>query len=151
MAATVTLATTTLAAPLGVSERHATLTSLTGIIAGETFLYLDKELTQVEQITPVSTVVLLRRGVDGTASMRHAQGTTIYLGRGDQFYLDDPQGAPPNPIPVSPYINILTGVRWGVTGDEEGPQAALRFWAPVTIATGIGSLGVRTVTTTEPS
>ena len=149
--ATVTLSTTTLAAPLDASGRHATLSSLTGVIPGQTFLYIDKELAKVETITGISTVVVLSRGQDGTASTPHANGATVYLGRGDQFYMNDPQGAPANPIAVYPYINVVNGTRWGVTGDEDGPGVAARFWSPITDTPDFGPLGIRTTTTATPS
>lgn len=151
--ATETLSTTTLVASMGASGRHLTLNSLAGIVAGQTFLYIDKELAKVELVTAsgVANVVLVKRGVDGTASTPHANGATVYIGRGDQFYMTDPIGAPQNPIRVSPYINVLTGVLWGVTGDEEGPGSAARFWSPVTNMPGAGPLGVRSLTVTTPS
>lgn len=153
MIATVTLSTTTLVASMGATGRNLTLDSLAGIVAGQTFLYIDKELVKVEQVQPrgVDKVVLVQRGVDGTASTAHANGATVTIGLGHQFYMNDPMGTPPNPIAVYPYINVVNGTKWTAIGDDLGPQATARVWAQITTDYGFGSMGVRTVTVTVPS
>jgi hypothetical protein len=148
--ATDTLATVTLNATVVASERHWTLSSTSGISPGVR-LYVGQELAAVEQVDqPVSGVVVVRRGVDGTIATAHPSGSTLYVGRGDQFYQSDPMGTPPNPIRVYPYINAISGVLWGVTGDEAGPNTAARVWTAITSVPGVGPLGVRTITTTTP-
>lgn len=150
--ATVTLTTITLLAAVTQDQRHWTVSNTDGLltITGQR-LYVGQELVTVEQITSVSGVVVVRRGVDGTAATAHPAGATLYSGRGDQFYAVDPVGTPPNPILVYPYINVITGTLWGVTGDETGPGVGARIWTPITNVYGIGALGVRTTTTTTPS
>lgn len=148
--ATVSLSTATLQGTVTAAERHWTLDSLAGVTVG-TRLYVGQELAAVEQITPVSGVVVVRRGVDGTVASAHPAGVTLYLGRGDQFYQSDPMGTPPNPILVYPWINAVSGVFWGVTGDDSGAGALARVWTPFTTVRDFGPLGVRTTTITAPS
>ena len=151
MPATITLGMRTLAAAVSCDDRQWTLSSVTGLAKG-TRLYVGQELVAIEQpATPVSNVIVVNRGVDGTIASAHPAGATLYVGTGDQFYLSDPMGTPPNPIPVSPYINVVTGTVWGVTGDETGPGAGARVWTVVTNVPGSGAVGVRTTTTTLPS
>lgn len=148
--ATETLATVTLNLTVTQGERHWALSSMSGVVPGMR-LYVGQELAAVEQINqPVSGVVVVRRGVDGTIATAHPAGSSLYLGRGDQFYQTDPLGTPPNPILVYPWINAVSGVIWGVTGDESGVGTLARVWTPFTTVPNIGALGVRTVTTTVP-
>lgn len=149
-AATATLATTTLVFAVDAGARHWQLASTTGIVQG-TRLWLDRELAAVEQLTGINNIVLVRRGVDQTIATPHQSSATVTLGRADQFYSTDPVGLPPIPILVYPYINVTTGVSWVAQGDETGPGAAARIWAPITSTETQGAMGVRVVTTTVPS
>lgn len=150
MQATVTLTTTTLAQPLSTTERYVNLTSLSGIAVG-TCLFVDREFMSIEQITGIGNIVLCQRGIDATIQAPHNQGATVYAGRADQFFIQDPVGMPPNPIPVFPYINVSNGILWSVQGDDVGGGALARTWQPITTAQTIGALGVRIDTVTTPS
>ena len=105
MPATVTLATTTLAQATTGGAREIKVASTTGILPGLR-LFLDGELMQVVSLG-ISPWVNVLRGRDGTRAEIHDSGTTIYIGRADQFYSKDPVGAPAEVIEVSPYINVL--------------------------------------------
>jgi hypothetical protein len=126
------------------------LASTSGITPGVR-LYADRELMSVDRLTGVGNEAVVRRGIEGTAATRHASNTAVYIGRGDQFYSSDPVGLPPIVVPVSPYINVLTGVAWVAQGDEAGPGNAGRLWAPITVTQAAGAFGSTVVTTTTPS
>lgn len=150
MQATVSLATTALAADVGAGDTLWTLTSTSGVTPGVR-LFVGRELVAVDRLTGIGTQVIVRRGIDGSLATPHVTADTVYIGRGDQFYSVDPFGQPPNPIAVYPYINVVTGTLWGVQGDDVGAGAAARTWAPITTTQSIGALGVRVNTTTVPS
>lgn len=148
MPATVTLGTTTLVSPAGQGDAQITVASTSGLFIG-TLLFVDRELMAVSGFG-VGTQVNVRRGVDGTMATPHASGSTLYIGRADQFYDVTPEGIPPAVIPVSPYINVRTGVVWFALGDTT-PSATgtqFRFWQPQTVTYDVGALGVRTATLT---
>lgn len=151
MAATVTLSTTTLTYAANDSDSAVILGSTSGITSGVR-LYIDRELLTVISLglaTNLGTSVNVLRGVDGTGSSRHPSGSTVTIGRGDQFYASDPAGLPPDVVLVSPWINVITGTSWTAQGDETGPGLSGRFWQQTVTTPSIGSLGVR-VTTTAP-
>lgn len=143
MPATVTLASTTLSAPVGASETLLKLASTSGVVPGM-FLWLDGELMKVMGLD-VDPWVLVKRGVDGSPAMSHGALVTVYIGRGDQFYGTNPVGRPPAAIPVSPYINVQNGSVWFAQGDASTTNAANRWWQQSTSTFGTGSLGVRNV------
>jgi hypothetical protein len=145
MAATVTLSTTTLAQQVSASDTIFKLASTSGLIPGVR-LYLDRELVTVVDINPDSSVDVAR-GVDGSAGSAHAYGSIVTIGRADQFYSSDPIGLPPNELPVSPWINVLTGAVWTAVGDESGSGLGARLWAQQTTTSTVGALGVRVTTT----
>lgn len=147
--ATVTLSTTTLTFAVNADDRQIKVASTSGLTPGVR-LYLDRELAEVVSLG-VDSWVNVRRGVDGTGSSRHASGATITIGRADQFYASDPVGLPANEVPVSPYINVLTGVHWLPQGDEIGSGRDGRWWQARTTTYSTGSLGVRTTETTPAS
>ena len=128
MAATVTLATTTLSATVSATDSIWTVASTSGIVPG-IHLFVDRELVKCDRPGGTANTVVVLRGRGASASTAHISGATITLGRGDQFYESDPVGPPPNPVPVSPYINTATGVIWAVAGDVDGSTTAARFWA----------------------
>lgn len=148
MAATVTLATTTLAAPCMAGDKELLLTSLAGVTPG-VCLYIDRELIRVIDTSslPVNWVIA-RRGIDGTAVTAHGGLAVVTIGNSDQFYDRDPSGAPSVAVPVQPWINVRNGSVWVPQGDEEGPDAAARYWRAITTTYAIGALGVRTATST---
>lgn len=140
----VTLATTTLAAPMGPGDSSALLTSLTGVIPGMR-LYIDRELMAVDRYGVGNTVVV-RRGISGTASTAHSSSATVTMGTADQFYEQNPQGPPPPQVLVTPWINVVNGTAWTPQGDEDGANLQARWWAQTTITHDTGALGVRTAT-----
>jgi hypothetical protein len=155
MAATVTLASTTLTAKVCPNDASLPLASTAGIVPGLRLYLADSVASRGELCAVVSlglgTAVNVRRGVDGTASAAHAAGATVTIGRADQFYGSDPVGMPPVAVAVSPWINVLTGTQWLAQGDEVGAGTALRFWQQVTTTTTPGVLGARVTTQTPIS
>lgn len=143
--ATVTLSTTTLLTSVSKTDTDVSLTSTVGVSPGLR-LYIDQELLGVLSLG-LGTSVNVQRGLDGTATTSHLSGATVTIGRGDQFYLQDPTGVPPTPVLVTPWINLVTGVSWTAQGDETGPNAA-QWWQPTVTTRSTGALGIRTVTTT---
>lgn len=142
MPATVTLSTTTLTNDVDASATRIKVASTTGMLAGYR-LYLDGELMQVVSLD-VDPWVNVKRGVDNTVGSAHPSLATLYIGRADQFYSQDPAGRPNAAVLVSPYINVTNGTVWHAQGDASA--TADRWWEKQTATHGIGSLGVRTVT-----
>lgn len=136
MPATVTLSTTTLAANVGAGDRQVKVLSTSGLIPGLR-LFCDGELMTVVSLG-VDPWVNVLRGVDGSAAQAHSSGNTIFIGRGDQFYSVDPSGAPPESIPVDPYINVINGSVFYAQGDTFGK----RWWQKRSTAYEIGALGI---------
>lgn len=148
MAVTVTLATTTLAAPASVTDQQIKLASTSGVLPGYR-LYVDRELMAVTSLG-VSPWVNVRRGVDTTATAPHTSGQVVTIGTADQFYSSDPVGVPPAAVPVSPYINVLTGDFWYAQGDELPAGNSNRWWQKRSTTYTAGALGVR-VSTQDPT
>lgn len=143
MPATVTLATTTLNATASATDGQILVASTSGITPG-LCLWVDRELMCVIRLG-VGSWVLVQRGIDGTMSTAHASGSTLTIGRPDQFYATDPRGRPPEEIPVSPYINVANGTTWFAQGDTQPAGLANRWWQVQTTTRDVGALGVRTV------
>jgi hypothetical protein len=144
MPATVTLSTTALQVSAEAGDRQVRVASTSGLTAGVR-LFVGTELMSVVSLG-VSNWVNVLRGVDGTAAQHHDAGETIYIGRAHQFYGSDPAGAPPEAIPVSPYINVVNGTIWYAQGDTRPAGQAQRWWQKQSATYGVGALGVRTVT-----
>ncbi len=138
MPATTTLSITSLAAPCGKDDPQIKVASTSGITAGMR-LFIDRELMSVVSLG-VSTLVNVRRGVDGTLATAHTAAFPMYIGAADQFYNFDPQGKPPEAVLVSPHINVLTGDVWFAQG-ESGPNAVARWWQKQVITYTQGPLG----------
>ncbi len=155
MAATTTLTSTTLPVAVGATDGSLPLVSTSGIVPGVRLYLADSVASRGELCAVISlgigTSVNVRRGADGTASAAHAAGTTVTIGRADQFYEADPVGMPPPAVLVSPWINVRTGAQWLAQGDEAGAGTALRFWQQVAVTVTPGALGVRVVTQTPSS
>jgi hypothetical protein len=149
MAATVTLTTTTLSTQVGASDASVFVASTSGMTPGVR-LFVDGELLSMLRFGVGTREVVVLRGVDGTSTQAHAPGSEVTIGRGDQFYMADPVGRPPNPVDIAPWINLVNGRRWVAQGDEAGPGAQLRSWALETDAAAIGSLGIRGAIVTTP-
>ena len=145
MPATVTLNTTTLAAFAAIGDTQVCLASTSGLVPG-TRLWVDRELMAVVSLGPTSSagpLVNVRRGVDGTATTDHASNAVVTIGRSDQFYSSDPDGRPPEAIPVSPYINVNNGNVWFARGDASATSN--RWWQLQTVTYGAGAFGVVSV------
>jgi len=141
MAALATLATTTLSAGVDPNDNAVQLASTSGVLPGMR-LYVDQELMGVLSLG-LGTSVNVLRGVDGTATTRHASSRTVTMGQASQFYDRDPIGPPPAQVLVSPWINVLTGAQWTAEGDETGSDASGRWWAKTEHTHGVGAFGVR--------
>lgn len=139
--ATVTLATTTTTAFVGRDDRVVTLASLAGVTP-DICLFVDDELMCVDQLRGVGNDVVVLRGTGGTAAGIHGAGATVYIGRPDQFYEQDPKGVPPVPPLVLPYINVTAGTFWQPSGDEDGPSKFGRTWKEIVKFSYTSSLGV---------
>lgn len=148
--ATVSLSSTTFATTVEPSDTLVNLTSTSGIVPGVS-VFCDRELMFVERLTGIGTQTIVRRGQDGTSATRHATNSTVWIGRGDQFYNSTPTGLPPAVLLVYPYIDVRTGVIWVAQGDETGPNNAGRVWAQTTQAMVAGALGNQSVVVTTPS
>ncbi len=148
MAATVTLATTTLVDTLAAGEAIAVVASTSDLAKG-LGLWIDRELLAVASFGP-GTSVTVRRGVGGTASSAHSSGATVTIGRLDQFYETDPIGIAPIAVPVSPWINVITGDVWTAQGDEAGADATLHYWTKNETTHGTTAFG-SPATTVAPS
>jgi hypothetical protein len=142
MPATVTLSTTTLTYGVGPAAGRIALDSTDGITPNIR-LFIDGELMKVISLD-VAPWVNVARGVDGTSGASHPSEATVYIGRADQFYSQDPVGRPDAAIRVSPYINAINGRVWFAQGDAN--TTANRWWQLQTTTYGIGPLGVRTAT-----
>lgn len=148
--ATYLLTSTTFTQPVAASDSQVVLASTSGITPGVA-LFVNREQLIVERLTGIGNAAVVRRGQNGTETRAHSTGDTVWIGSPDWFYTSDPQGNAPNPVRVSPHINILTGDVWYVQGDEEGAGTFLRTWQKATTTQTIGALGVRVTTTTVPS
>ena len=147
MAATYTLSTTVFTVPVEKSDTQVKVASTSGLTPGMR-LFADRELMQVVSLG-VSSLVNVRRGVDGTQAERHGTDVTVYVGTGDQFYSRDPEGQPRPDLLVSPWINVRTGDVWFAQGD--GAVGGQRWWQKQVIDHTVGDLGVIQVTPTPTS
>jgi hypothetical protein len=143
MPATVTLSSTTLSVSVGPATDTLVLASTAGVLPGYR-LYIDGELIKVNALAVDG--VKVRRGVDGSAGAAHPSGSTVYIGRADQFYSQDPTGRPPDEIQVSPYINVVNGSVWYAQGDSLPLGNSTRWWQRQTTSYENGPMGVRTST-----
>jgi hypothetical protein len=148
MPATVTLASTTLTNRVLLTDTQVKVGSTSGLYP-KTRMYADTEMMEVVSLGP-DPWVNVRRGVDGTSATEHSPGATVTIGAANQFYTQDPQGAPNDAVLVSPYINVRTGTMWYSQGDFLPDGLAVRWWQAQTTTHDIGPLGVRT-TTQDPT
>jgi hypothetical protein len=144
MPASTTLSTTTFTKPVGRSDSQVRVASTSGITAGMR-LFVDRESMSVVSLG-VSTLVNVRRGVDGTLARDHDTAVPVYIATGEQLFEYDPQGWPAEAIMVSPHINVRTGDVWFARGDVMPTGQEHRWWQKQTITRGIGALGIRTET-----
>lgn len=146
MPATVTLSGTLLDQPVDASSSRIKLqrTNSVGAFPG-IYLFVDRELMKLVSFAPSGGGWCnVLRGVSGTSGAPHDSGAAVFVGRGDQFYSTDPVGAPPEAIPVSPYINVINGTIWFAQGDSEPTGRTYRWWQPLTIGIKPGALGFLT-------
>ena len=141
MAATVTLATTTLTTGLNPSETVICVADLAGIRPG-LYLFAGRELMVVRSTGP-SLCVKVGRGVAGTAATDHSSSEVVTIGTPDQFYQSDPVGRPSEATQVAPWINAKNGKVWYAQGDAQPTGLTFRWWQDVTTSYSIGALGIR--------
>lgn len=137
---------TPLAKSIGSSDVWIPLTSVANITLPNDMAWIDRELLQIDAINSTMSPpqAKVRRGIGGTAAVSHGLGATVTTGPPTIFYGSDPVGVPaPGSLPY--WINVKTGVIWVAQGDEAGPGAVTRYWAPQVVTYSIGSLGVRNV------
>lgn len=122
------LPTTTLSTTVGSSDLTVVLGSVTSVTAIGMWLFMDGEAMQVTALpNPSSKTVNVARGVGGSRSLSHASGVTVYIGQSYQFYTQDPEGKAPTVPYVTPWINVINGNIWTVSGTQwvltsgEGP------------------------------
>jgi hypothetical protein len=143
---TESLSGTNLATAINASDNVIVVDDVSRLFLGAR-LFVDHELMEVERIGP-GKAVTVRRGVDGTIASAHA-AVVLMLGRGDQFYMADPVGRPPDAPLVFPYVNALTGDLWMSEGDQEG--TGYRYWQKVTFNVVAGALGWQQMVVTPSS
>lgn len=141
---TVTLPSTVLALPVDDKASRFKLLSVSGVRPGMC-LWLDGELCCVTSMLP-ETWVSVRRGQGGSSARPHVSSVTVYIGSAEQFYASDPVGRPPDPVLVSPWINVVNGKVWYAQGDAEPIGISDRWWQHQTLTRDVGALGVRTTT-----
>lgn len=89
------------------------LSSVTNVVANQTFLYVDREFMAVVAVRGSKVQVL--RGQGGTAATGHANGATAYFGPSTYFDSFPRSGsADANSEPVSPRIDITTGIQYSI-------------------------------------
>lgn len=107
------LTQTTLSSALTSSATIVRVASATGITAGTTLLYVDKEAMFVNSIS--GTVVGVTRGSAGTKAFAHVSGAMVLSGPPPAFVSYEPSGACTNGQGLflySPVINVVTGNQW---------------------------------------
>lgn len=110
------LNSTTLGAAVGSNDSTVVLASTTNITSIGLWLFTDAEAMRVIALPNAGGVVRVQRGVGPTRVLPHVTGLTVYIGTADQFYLQDPEGTPPTWPAVTPWINLVTGAIWDVSG-----------------------------------
>jgi hypothetical protein len=109
-----TLGNTTLSAAMTTTSNQAVrVAATTGITAGSTMIFVDKEAMFVNGVS--GTTLTVMRGYGGTAAGTHASGSRVWLGPANYFMSKDkPEGGSctaGNEL-VLPIINIANGSRW---------------------------------------
>lgn len=106
-----TLTSTTLARAVDASATVVYLASVTSVLVGD-LIVCGREAMRVDSL--VGLVVRVSRGYAGTIAESHPSGATVYAAPAWAFYMRDPVGVPPSEVPVTPWINLTTGVVWTV-------------------------------------
>lgn len=103
------LSSTTLGAAVSTpSGTTVKVASASGITAGSTLLYVDREAMFVNSVS--GTTIGVQRGASGTRATIHASGATVYLGSPTQFTVYPRYGSctRANEI-VLPIVNVMSG------------------------------------------
>lgn len=108
------LATTTLAQDLSKDDGDVYLTASTGIYPKTTFLSVDVEIMRVDALG-AGQIVKVIRGVEGTAAVAHASGSTVSIGTATDF-----TNAPVSAVIIGTTPDRTTTV---VAQDSESPTA----------------------------
>ena len=104
-----TLNSTTTTAALTATQQIIPLTSVTNIAAKD-FLFLDRELAQVQSCDSTALNCTVTRGRQSTRGRAHASGVVVYTGVASRFYLDDVVGTcTATAEEFLPHINITNG------------------------------------------
>jgi hypothetical protein len=140
------LSTTTLVRAVGSSDLTVQLASATAVTSIGMWLYTDSEAMKVTALPKSDGTVNVSRGVGGTPGLVHAAGLTVYVGPSYQFYQQDPEGEPPTFPYVLPWINVLNGKIWTVSGTSWVSSSSGSGSAAFTKA----SAGVTTIITSTP-
>lgn len=106
------LTSTTLSAAVSSSSTTTiVVASATGITAGTTGLYVDREFLDVNAVS--GTTITVRRGASGTAANPHISGAVVLVGPKNLFQAYDPDGAcTAASTLVTPWVNIKNGNQW---------------------------------------
>lgn len=145
MPATVTLSSTTFSTPVASNDRQVQVASLTGLVPGQTHLFVDREL--MRYLSPgIGNWINVLRGVEGTHARAHNITATVYEGRADQFYTHDPSGQPSTPIGVYPWINLTNGTIWTADDSSSAWTQISANAGTVVTTTSIGALGIQQTT-----
>lgn len=110
-----TLSSTTLSADIDQDDTILRVASSSGITAGTTMLYIDREAINVLAVSGTSLTV--SRGVRGTRGGGHVSGAIVYHGPPQYFTANDYAGSctSTNEL-VLPLINIMNGNRFDCKG-----------------------------------
>lgn len=113
-----TLTATTLSAAIGTSSVQTfNVASVTGITAGNTVLFIEREAMFVNAVS--GTTVTVVRGYEATAGVAHPNGAVVLAGRPQWFNKYDPSGSCTLAnVVASPWVNIRNSQQWlcGITG-----------------------------------
>ena len=123
---TVTLTQTTLAAAVdavSTTVRVASCTNIPNPSGGgdnQTILMVNNEAMTVTAVSPDIPAtpsgagqVSVVRGTNGTRAKAHVSGSTVLLGRPNQFFTTDPSGAvTAADVDVTPRVNVPTSNQW---------------------------------------
>jgi hypothetical protein len=109
------LSSTTLSSAASVNSTSVQVASASGLTAGSTMLYVDREAMFVNSIS--GTVIGVTRGSNGTRATAHISGATVYLGAPNQFSSYPRFGACTrgNEV-VLPVIDVNTGAQYNCFG-----------------------------------
>jgi hypothetical protein len=146
------LPTTTLVNTVGSSDLTVQLTSATAVTQSGMWLFMDGEAMATTALPNADGTVRVSRGVGGSRAVAHASGVTIYIGQSFQFYNQDPEGQPPTNPAVTPWINVVNGNIWTVSGGAWVNSAASSGTVTsVSVATANGFAGTVATSTTTPA